>query len=161
MIPPRRRRTKCRVDSCQVGTKQPVSQSCLRYKSTPQKDSSRNFRNSSVLSILHCACGTNLLDVVVGQSSAILELFASKDQSLLVRGNTLLVLDLGLDIVDRIGGLDLKGNGLARQGLHKTALLRQYESVMVEEIQTWRHRKFELTSALLKYVSTFQYAHMA
>ena len=28
-------------------------------------------------------------------------------------------LDLGLDIVDGIGGLDLKGDGLAREGLDK------------------------------------------
>jgi uncharacterized membrane protein len=40
-----------------------------------------------------------LLDVVVGQSAAILELLAGEDQALLVRGNALLVLDLALDIV--------------------------------------------------------------
>jgi hypothetical protein len=60
-----------------------------------------------------------LLDVVVGEGSAILELLASEDQSLLVRGNALLVLDLGLDIVDGVRGLDLEGDGLARQGLHE------------------------------------------
>jgi hypothetical protein len=63
---------------------------------------------------------THLLDVVVGESSAILELLASEDQSLLVRGNALLVLDLGLDIVDGVRGLDLEGDGLARQGLDET-----------------------------------------
>jgi hypothetical protein len=96
-----------------------------------------------------------LLDVVVGKSTAVLELLAGEDQALLVRGNALLVLDLGLDIVcprlvscsfcilhchrspndasmiacallcggvamsenvrtDGVGGLDLKGDGLAR-----------------------------------------------
>jgi hypothetical protein len=40
-----------------------------------------------------------LLDVVVGQSAAVLELLAGEDQALLVRGNALLVLDLALDIV--------------------------------------------------------------
>merc|ERR1711896_71751 len=50
-----------------------------------------------------------LLDVVVGQSPAILELLASEDQPLLVRGDALLVLDLGLDILDGVGGLNLKG----------------------------------------------------
>jgi hypothetical protein len=63
---------------------------------------------------------THLLDVVVGESSAILELLTSEDQSLLVRGNALLVLDLGLDIVDGVRGLDLEGDGLARQGLDET-----------------------------------------
>jgi len=55
-----------------------------------------------------------LLDVVVGQSPAVLKLLASKDQALLVRGDALLVLDLGLDIVDGVGRLHLKGDGLAR-----------------------------------------------
>jgi hypothetical protein len=58
-----------------------------------------------------------LLDVVIRKSASILKLLSSEDQSLLVRGNSLLVLDLGLDIIDRIGGLDLKGDGLARKGL--------------------------------------------
>jgi hypothetical protein len=40
-----------------------------------------------------------LLDVVVGQGAAVLELLAGEDQALLVRGNALLVLDLGLDIL--------------------------------------------------------------
>ena len=44
-----------------------------------------------------------LLDVVVGQSSAILELLTSEDKTLLVRRNALLVLDLGLHIVDGVG----------------------------------------------------------
>ena len=44
-------------------------------------------------------------------------LISSKDQPLLIRWNTLLVLDLGLDILDGVGGLDLEGDGLAREGL--------------------------------------------
>ena len=55
-----------------------------------------------------------LLDVVVGEGAAVLELLAGEDQALLVRGNAFLVLDLGLDIVDGVGGLDLKGDGLTR-----------------------------------------------
>jgi hypothetical protein len=65
--------------------------------------------------------GGLLLDVVVAQGAAILELLAGEDQALLIRGDALLVLDLGLDVVDRVRGLDLKGDGLARQGLHETA----------------------------------------
>ena len=42
------------------------------------------------------------LDVVVGQSTAVFELFAGEDQTLLIRGNTLFVLNLCLDIVDSI-----------------------------------------------------------
>jgi len=58
-----------------------------------------------------------LLDVVVRKSASILKLLSGEDQSLLVRGNALLVLDLGLDIVDCVGRLHLKGDGLTRQGL--------------------------------------------
>lgn len=61
--------------------------------------------------------GGLLLDVVVGECSAILKLLSSKDQALLVRRNTFLVLDLRLDIVDGIGGFDLKSDGLASEGL--------------------------------------------
>jgi hypothetical protein len=59
--------------------------------------------------------GRLLLDVVVRKGAAVLELLASEDETLLVRGDTLLVLDLGLDVVDGVGGLDLKSDGLARQ----------------------------------------------
>ena len=61
-----------------------------------------------------------LLDVVVAQSAAILELLAGEDQALLVWGNALLVLDLGLDVVDGVARLDVEGNGLTRQGLDET-----------------------------------------
>jgi len=57
-----------------------------------------------------------LLNVVVGQGASILELLASKDETLLIRGNALLVLDFGLDIFDGIAGLDLERDGLASQG---------------------------------------------
>merc|ERR1711928_311555 len=60
-----------------------------------------------------------LLNVVVGEGPAILELLASKDQPLLVWGNTLLVLDLSLDVLDGVGGVHLQGNGLAGQGLYE------------------------------------------
>lgn len=61
-----------------------------------------------------------LLDVVVAQGAAILELLSGEDQTLLVRGNALLVLDLGLDVVDGVARLDIEGNGLTRQGLDET-----------------------------------------
>lgn len=58
--------------------------------------------------------GRLLLDVVVGKGTAVLELLAGEDQALLVGGDSFLVLDLGLDIVDRVGGLDLERDRLAR-----------------------------------------------
>ena len=54
-----------------------------------------------------------LLDVVVGEGTAVLELLSSEDQALLIRWDSLLVLDLGLDVVDGIRRLNLEGDGLA------------------------------------------------
>ena len=45
--------------------------------------------------------------LVVTQSAAVLELLAREDQPLLVRRDALLVLNLGLDVLNRVGGLDL------------------------------------------------------
>ncbi|CAL9112634.1 unnamed protein product, partial [Musa acuminata var. zebrina] len=60
-----------------------------------------------------------LLDVVIGKSAAVFELFACKDEPLLVRRDALLVLDLGLDVVDCVRALDLQGNGLPSESLHE------------------------------------------
>jgi len=57
--------------------------------------------------------GRFLLNVVVAEGATVLELLASKDEALLIRGNALLVLDLALDVVNGVRGLDLTGDGLA------------------------------------------------
>ena len=61
--------------------------------------------------------GGFLLDVVVAQSTAILELLASEDEALLVWGDAFLVLDFGLHVFDGIAGLDLEGDGLSSECL--------------------------------------------
>jgi len=58
-----------------------------------------------------------LLDVVVAEGSSIFELFTSEDQSLLVWWDTLLVLNLRLDVVDGVARLDFEGDSLTRQSL--------------------------------------------
>merc|ERR1719478_878816 len=60
-----------------------------------------------------------LLDVVVLKGATILELLASEDETLLVRGDALLVLDLGLDGLNGVGAFHLEGDGLPGEGLHK------------------------------------------
>merc|ERR1712055_33028 len=60
-----------------------------------------------------------LLDVVVRQSPAILQLFSCEDQPLLIRRDALLVLDLGFHILDGIGWLHFEGDRFTGQGLHK------------------------------------------
>ena len=60
-----------------------------------------------------------LLDVIVGEGSAVFELLASEDQSLLIGRDALLVLDLGLDVVNGVRRLDLKSDSLSREGLYE------------------------------------------
>ena len=63
--------------------------------------------------------GRLLLDIIIGQGSAILQLLAGEDQSLLIWGNSLLILELGLHVLDGVARLNLKGDCLASQGLDK------------------------------------------
>jgi hypothetical protein len=46
------------------------------------------------------------------QGPAVLQLLAREDQALLVRGDTLLILDLLLHILNRVRGLHIEGDGL-------------------------------------------------
>merc|ERR1712100_105647 len=77
-----------------------------------------------------------LLDVVVREGSAILELLSSEDKSLLVWWDTLLVLDLGLNVLDGVSWLDIKGDGLASEGLD-------------EDLHTTSESQDEMESGLL------------
>ncbi len=63
--------------------------------------------------------GGFLLDVVISQGAAVLELLTGKDEALLIRGNALLVLDLLLDVLNRVRGFHLEGDGLSSQSLHE------------------------------------------
>ena len=60
-----------------------------------------------------------LLNVVVREGAAVLELLASEDKTLLVRGDTFLVLDLLLHSLDGVRGFNLEGDGLPGEGLHE------------------------------------------
>jgi len=63
--------------------------------------------------------GRLLLDVVIRKCPAVLELLARKDQALLIGRDALLVLNLSLDIVDGVTGLDIECDCLASERLHK------------------------------------------
>ncbi len=60
-----------------------------------------------------------LLDVVIGEGAAVFKLLSGEDESLLVRGDSFLVLDLGLDVVDGVGAFDLQGDSLSGESFHK------------------------------------------
>lgn len=53
-----------------------------------------------------------LLDVIVAQCSTIFQLLSGENESLLIRWDTFLILDLGLDVLDSVGGLDIESDGL-------------------------------------------------
>ena len=61
--------------------------------------------------------GGLLLDVVVSKGPSILQLLPSKDQPLLVRRYTLLVLNFSFHVVNSVGALHLQGDGLPCEGL--------------------------------------------
>ena len=85
------------------------------------KERWRDACNSSVATAQaeHKVKRALLLDVVVRQRAPVLKLLACKDEPLLVRRDALLVLDLRLDVLNRVRRLNLKRDGLARQRLHK------------------------------------------
>ena len=58
-----------------------------------------------------------LLDVVVRESSSIFKLLTGKDKSLLIWWDTFFILDLSLNILDRVCWLDIKGNCFTCEGL--------------------------------------------
>ena len=61
----------------------------------------------------HQVQGRLLLNVVVRKGAAILKLLSSENQTLLIWGDSLLVLNLSLHVLDRIGGLDVESNSLS------------------------------------------------
>ena len=60
-----------------------------------------------------------LLDIVIRQGTPILKLLAGKDEALLIRRNTLLVLYLLLDSLDRVRRVNVERDCLARQRFHE------------------------------------------
>merc|ERR1719215_548061 len=60
-----------------------------------------------------------LLNVVVRESTTVLQLLASKDEALLVWRDPFLVLDLRLDVINGVRRLDVQRDGLPRQRLHE------------------------------------------
>merc|ERR1712021_260527 len=60
-----------------------------------------------------------LLDVVIGQGATIFELLSGEDETLLIWGDTLLILNLGLDVFDGVRGFNFKGDCLASERLNK------------------------------------------
>ena len=58
-------------------------------------------------------------DAVIGERAAVVKLLAGEAQAQMVGANALFVLDFGLDILNSIAGLNLKGDGLTSESLDK------------------------------------------
>ena len=67
----------------------------------------------------HQVKGGFLLDVVVGESTAVFELFAGEDEALLIWGNTFLILNLGLNVLNGVAGFDVQSDRLTCEGLNE------------------------------------------
>ena len=54
-------------------------------------------------------CGF-FLDVVIGEGTAVFELFTGKDETLLVGGDAFFILDFRFNIIDRVGGFNFESD---------------------------------------------------
>jgi len=61
--------------------------------------------------------GRLFLNVVIREGTAVFELFAGENESLLVWGDSFFVLDFRFDIFNSVRGFDLEGNSFSGEGL--------------------------------------------
>ena len=105
--------------------------------------------------------GGLLLDVVVGESTAILELLSSEDETLLIRGDSFLVLDLLLDVLDGVTRVDIKGDGLARKGLDENLHARHLCGTRRKKGKRERERERERNNKIGNRNVRLQYGEVA
>jgi len=102
------------------------------------------FHNENVASCFSLATSKSedqmksgfFLDIVVRKGSSIFKLLSSEDKSLLIWGDSFLVLDLGFDVLNGVCWLNIKGDGLSCQGLD-------------EDLHTTSESEDEMKSGLL------------
>ena len=83
------------------------------------------FNNSNVNKLTatktkHQVKGRLLLNVIVGESATVFQLFTGKDQTLLLRRDTLLVMDLCLHILNGVTRLHPHCDGFTSERLNVT-----------------------------------------
>ncbi len=101
------------------------------------------------------------LRVFVGtESASVFELFAGKDEALLVRRNALLVLNLLLHVLDGVAALHLQRDRLARQSLdedlHSVQKNKEKKKIKKKKREhTKERRKVFLSHGTDRFVSRF------
>ena len=70
-----------------------------------------------------------LLNVVVRKSATILELLSSENQALLIWGNSLLILNLSLHVLDSVRRLNIERDGLPCECFHEDLHRRSYSII--------------------------------
>ena len=86
----------------------------------------------------HQVEGRLLLDVVARKGPSILELLASEDEALLIRRDSLLVLNLLLHILDGVRRLNLEGDGFTCKEKRKFLVSVTAKSCSKRRANNWR-----------------------
>ena len=71
---------------------------------------------------------TLFLNVVVRKSAVIFKLFASEDETLLIRGNPFPILNLGLDNVNPVSRINFQSKRFPSKSFHKDLHVRHFPS---------------------------------
>ena len=71
------------------------------------------------------------LNVVIRDHTFILEQLTEKDESQLISGNAFLVLNFGLDVLYRVGTLDVEGDCLAGESLNENLHFALFVLVLI------------------------------
>ena len=136
---------------------------CSRAQATHKAE--QDAKHTSAAQAQDEVKGGLLLDVVVGEGAAVLELLAGEDQALLVRGDALLVLDLGLDVLDGVRGLHIEGDGLTREGLdedlhlERRGVVRRRKKINEEEKNVHTHARESTATATTPQPQTHTHTH--
>jgi hypothetical protein len=80
------------------------------------------------------------LDVIIGQGTAVFELLAGKNQALLIRGDAFLILNLGFDVIDRVGWLDIERDRFPGQSFDENLVYKEVIHILSESSENTKVR---------------------
>jgi len=98
------------------------------------------------------------LNVIVGESVAILKLFSSEEESLLIRRDSFLVLDHGLDVINGVRSLNFESDDLSSKDLSSKDLDEDLHTISESknEVESWLFLNVVVwkSATILKYLSS-------